>query len=55
MLWSNPNVSGGQEQLEGAVGRPEDIAAAIAFVAADEARFVNGTTVVVDGGRLGVL
>ena len=55
MLWSNPNVRDGQEQLEGAVGRPEDIAAAIAFVAADEARFLNGATVVVDGGRLGGL
>ena len=55
MLWSNPNVRDGQEQLDGAVGRPEDIAAAIAFVAADEARFLNGATVVVDGGRLGGL
>ncbi len=55
MLWSNPNIRDGQEQLEGAVGRPEDIAAAIAFVAADEARFLNGATVVVDGGRLGGL
>jgi len=34
----------------GRVGRPEDIAAAIAFLAADEAAFVNGTNLVVDGG-----
>lgn len=34
----------------GRVGRPGDIAAAVAFVAADEASFVNGTNLVVDGG-----
>ena len=34
----------------GRVGRPEDVAAAVAFVAADEAGFVNGANLVVDGG-----
>ena len=34
----------------GRVGRPADIAAAIAFLAADEAAFVNGANLVVDGG-----
>ena len=34
----------------GRVGRPDDIAAAVAFVAADEAAFVNGANLVVDGG-----
>ncbi|MDX1540848.1 MAG: SDR family oxidoreductase [Geminicoccaceae bacterium] len=34
----------------GRVGRPEDIAAAVAFLAADEAGFVNGANLVVDGG-----
>ena len=34
----------------GRVGKPEDIAAAIAFLAADEAAFVNGANLVVDGG-----
>ena len=34
----------------GRVGNPEDIAAAVAFLAADEAAFVNGTNLVVDGG-----
>ena len=34
----------------GRVGQPEDIAAAVAFVAADEAGFVNGANLVVDGG-----
>jgi NAD(P)-dependent dehydrogenase (short-subunit alcohol dehydrogenase family) len=34
----------------GRVGEPEDIAAAIGFLAAPEAAFVNGANLVVDGG-----
>jgi NAD(P)-dependent dehydrogenase (short-subunit alcohol dehydrogenase family) len=55
LLWSNPLVRSGQEQVTGAVGKPEDLAAAFAFLASDEGRFVNGTTLVVDGARLDVL
>jgi len=55
MLWNNPNIKSGAEKIEGAVGKPEDLAAAICFIASDEARFVNGTTLVVDGGRLDIL
>lgn len=55
MLWNNPNVKSGAEKVEGAIGEPEDLAAAICFLAADEARFITGTTLVVDGGRLDIL
>jgi len=52
MLWNNPNVKSGAEKIEGAIGKPEDLANAICFIASDDAKFVNGTTLVVDGGRL---
>lgn len=55
MLWNNPNVKSGAEVISGAIGKPEDIAAAICFMASDEAGFINGTTLVADGGRLDIL
>lgn len=55
MLWDNPNVKNGTEKVTGAIGKPEDIAAAICFLAADEARFITGTTLIADGGRLDLL
>ena len=55
MLWNNPNVKSGAEVVTGAIGKPEDLAAAICFLAADEASFINGTTLIVDGGRLDIL
>jgi len=55
MLWNNPNVKSGVEKPEGAIGKPEDIAAAICFLASDEARFITGTNLTVDGGRLDAL
>lgn len=55
MLWNNPNIKSGVEKVEGAIGKPEDIAAAVCFLASDAARFITGTTLVVDGGRLDIL
>jgi NAD(P)-dependent dehydrogenase (short-subunit alcohol dehydrogenase family) len=33
-------------------GRPEDVAAAVEFVAGDSGRYVSGTTLVIDGARM---
>lgn len=55
MLWNNPNIKSGTEKIDGAVGKPEELAAAICFLASDEASYINGTTLVVDGGRLDIL
>lgn len=55
MLWNNPNVKSGVEKVQGAIGKPEDLATAICFLASDDARFVNGATLLADGGRLAAL
>lgn len=39
----------------GRMGRPEDVAAAVAYLAADEAGFVTGASLAVDGGRSAVM
>jgi meso-butanediol dehydrogenase/(S,S)-butanediol dehydrogenase/diacetyl reductase len=53
MLWQNPNVRSGVETIDPKdVGKPEDVAAAVAYLASDEAAFVEGAALRVDGGRL---
>jgi NAD(P)-dependent dehydrogenase (short-subunit alcohol dehydrogenase family) len=55
MLWNNPNVKSGKEKITGKVGKPEQIAAVICFLASEEAGFIHGTTIIADGGRLDIL
>jgi NAD(P)-dependent dehydrogenase (short-subunit alcohol dehydrogenase family) len=52
MLWKNPNVVSGIEKVDpDYVGKPEDIAAVIAYLASDDAAFVQGGILRADGGR----
>jgi meso-butanediol dehydrogenase/(S,S)-butanediol dehydrogenase/diacetyl reductase len=56
MLWENPNIKAGLEVIHNSdVGKPEDIADAIAYLASSEAAFVQGASLLVDGGRLATL
>ncbi|HUQ07446.1 MAG TPA: SDR family oxidoreductase [Kofleriaceae bacterium] len=53
MLWANPNLKTGLETVSAAdVGKPEEIAAAVAFLASADASFVCGASLRADGGRL---
>ena len=53
MLMENPNLKSGAERLDPTdVGTSAELAAAIAFLASDDASFITGATLAVDGGRL---
>jgi 3-oxoacyl-[acyl-carrier protein] reductase len=39
----------------GRAGLPEEVAAAYAFLASDDASFIHGTGLVIDGGQLAVM
>lgn len=43
-----------QRQLDGRMGTPEEVAEWIAFIAADTGRFMNGASLVIDGGLTAV-
>lgn len=56
MLRTNPEVTAGVEHIDPQeLLQPDDIAAAVAFLACAEARHVQGAALVVDGGRLSEL
>lgn len=56
MLWENPNIKTGLEVIkQGDVGQADDIAAAIAYLASADAKFIQGASLRVDGGRLAQL
>jgi NAD(P)-dependent dehydrogenase (short-subunit alcohol dehydrogenase family) len=53
MLWDNPNVRSGAEVINKAdVGTADEVAAAIAFLASEDASFIRGAGLRLDGGRL---
>jgi NAD(P)-dependent dehydrogenase (short-subunit alcohol dehydrogenase family) len=42
-----------QRQLTGTLGRPEEIAAAALYLASDDAEFITGAPLIIDGGMTG--
>ena len=38
----------------GRLGKPEEVACAVLFLASDESSYINGTTIVIDGGRTSI-
>ncbi|MGZ3744854.1 MAG: SDR family NAD(P)-dependent oxidoreductase [Pseudobdellovibrionaceae bacterium] len=56
MLWENPNIKAGLETIKQTdVGKPEEVAAAISYLASEDAHFIQGASLRVDGGRLAQL
>ena len=48
---ARPELLARMSSLSGRLSRPEDIAAAVAYLASDEARFVTGAAFSIDGGQ----
>jgi glucose 1-dehydrogenase len=56
MLWKNPDVRSGAEKVDlHEVATPEEIADLTLFLASQRARFLSGTVLTADGGRLPIL
>jgi NAD(P)-dependent dehydrogenase (short-subunit alcohol dehydrogenase family) len=51
-LWKDSEARVAAATPLGRIGEPEDVGGAVAFLASDRARWVTGTTVVIDGGQL---
>lgn len=51
-LWSNPALASGVQGRAGRIGQPEDVAGAALFLASSAADYVNGATLIVDGGLM---
>jgi NAD(P)-dependent dehydrogenase (short-subunit alcohol dehydrogenase family) len=53
MLHDNPNIVTGVEKVDPSdTGQPEDLVGAVGFLASNEAAFVQGAMIRIDGGRL---
>lgn len=55
MLWDSPNVKSGKEKSTGQIGTPEEMTTTFCYMVSIEASFINGTALVVGGGRLATL
>src|SRR6201999_2411799 len=51
-LWKDHEQALSASTAWGRIGEPADVAAAVAFLASDEASWITGETLVLDGGQL---